>query len=99
MITPIPGMCGALSRDQYLEKQVPACMLSHVRLFATAWTTAHQAPLSMRFPSQEHWSGLPFPPPGESSQPRGRTKHVLRCQGDSLSLSHLESPSMTEVLL
>ena len=33
--------------------------LSHVWLFATPWTIAHQAPLSMRFPSQEYWSGLP----------------------------------------
>ena len=30
----------------------------------TLWTVAHQAPLSMEFSSQEHWSGLPFPPPG-----------------------------------
>ena len=28
------------------------------------WTVAHQAPLSMRFPRQEYWSGLPFPSPG-----------------------------------
>ena len=34
--------------------------LSHVRLFATLWTTAYQAPLSMRFSKQEYWSGLPF---------------------------------------
>ena len=30
---------------------------------ATSWTITSQAPLSMRFPSQEYWSGLPFPPP------------------------------------
>ena len=30
----------------------------------TPWTVAHQAPLSMGFPRQEYWSGLPFPPPG-----------------------------------
>ena len=30
----------------------------------TLWTVAHQAPLSMRFPRQEYWSGLPCPPPG-----------------------------------
>ena len=33
-------------------------------LFATLWTTALQAPLSMGFSRQEHWSGLPCPPPG-----------------------------------
>ena len=35
--------------------------LSRVRLFATPWTVAHQAPLSMGFSRQEYWSGLPFP--------------------------------------
>ena len=40
---------------------------------ATQWTVAHQAPLSMEFSRQEYWSGLPFPPPGESSWPRGWT--------------------------
>ena len=38
---------------------------SHVRLFATLWTVAHQAPLSMGFSRQEYWSGLPFPIPGD----------------------------------
>ena len=35
---------------------------SRVRLFATPWTVAHQAPLSMGFSRQGYWSGLPFPP-------------------------------------
>ena len=38
---------------------------SHVRLFATAWTVAHQVPLSMGVSRQEYWSGLPFPSPGD----------------------------------
>ena len=38
---------------------------SRVRLFATLWTVAGQAPLSMGFPRQEYWSGLPFPSPGD----------------------------------
>ena len=37
---------------------------SRVQLFAILWTTAHQAPLSMGFSRQKHWSGLPFPSPG-----------------------------------
>jgi len=41
---------------------VCAKSLSHVWLFATLWTIAHQAPLSMGFSRQEHWSGLPCPP-------------------------------------
>ena len=36
---------------------------SHVRLCATPETAAHQAPPSLGFPRQEHWSGLPFPSP------------------------------------
>ena len=35
----------------------------------TAWTVGPQAPLSMRFSSQEYWSGLPFPPPGDLPNP------------------------------
>ena len=35
--------------------------LSHVRLFATPWTAAYQAPLSMGFSRQEYWSGVPSP--------------------------------------
>ena len=35
----------------------------------TPWTVAHQAPLSMGFSKQEHWSGLPFPPPGDLPNP------------------------------
>ena len=37
--------------------------------FATPWTVAHQAPLSMGFPRQEYWSGLPFPSPGDPPDP------------------------------
>ena len=42
---------------------------SHVRLFAPHWTVAHQAPVSMGFPRQECWSGLPFPFPGDFPDP------------------------------
>ena len=37
--------------------------LSHVRLFATPWTVAYNAPPSIGFSRQEYWSGLPFPSP------------------------------------
>ena len=36
-------------------------LLSRVRLFATPWTRAYQAPPSMEFSRQEYWRGLPFP--------------------------------------
>ena len=44
-------------------------MLSRVGLFATLWTIARRAPLSMVFPRQEYWSGLLFPPLGDLSDP------------------------------
>ena len=40
-----------------------ACVLSCIQLFVTPWTVASQGPLSMEFPRQEYWSGLPFPTP------------------------------------
>ena len=43
--------------------------LSRVRLFATPWTVAHQAPPSMGFSRQEYWSGLQFPSPGDLPNP------------------------------
>ena len=43
--------------------------LSHVRLFVTPWTVAHQAPPSMEFSRQEYWSGLPFPSSGYLPNP------------------------------
>ena len=43
--------------------------LSRVRLFATLWTVAHQAPQSMGFSRHEYWSGLPFPSPGDLPDP------------------------------
>ena len=43
--------------------------LSRVWLFATPWTTVHHTPLSMVFPKQEYWSGLPFPSPGGLPNP------------------------------
>ena len=46
-----------------------ARMLSRVQLSATPWTVAHQAPLSMGFPRQEYWTGLPFPLPEDLSDP------------------------------
>ena len=45
------------------SSQPCAQSLSCVQLFETPWTVALQAPLSMGFPRQGYWSGLPFPPP------------------------------------
>ena len=54
------------------KHDVHVCMLSHfshVWLFVTLWTVACQAPLSMEFPRQEDWSGLPCAPPGDLRDP------------------------------
>ena len=57
-------------------------MLSPVQLSATPWTVARQAPLSMGFPRQDYWSGLPFLPPGDLPDPGIEpTSHAL--QADS----------------
>ena len=57
--------------------------LSHVRLFATPWTIAHQAPMSMGFSRQEYRSGLPFPSPGDLLNP-GIKPGSPTLQADSL---------------
>ena len=54
----------------------------------TPWTVAHQAPLSMKFSRQEHWSGLPFPSPGELPDP-GIEPRSLALQADSLPSEYL----------
>ena len=59
------------------------CVLSHVQLFATPWTVACQAPLSMEFSRQEYWSGLPCPSPGIFPT-QGLNLHLLLWQAGSL---------------
>ena len=54
---------------------------------ATSWTVASQAPLSMRFPRQEHWSGLPFPSPVDLPDPRIKPRSPI-FQTDSLPSCH-----------
>ena len=52
------------------------CHFSCVRHFATLWTVAHQAPLSIGFFRQQHWSELPCPPPGDLSNPGIKPKSL-----------------------
>ena len=51
------------------EERKKVKSFSHVQLFATPWTVAHEAPPSMGFSRQEYWSGLPFPSPGDLPNP------------------------------
>ena len=71
--------------------------LSRVLLFATLWTVAHQAPLSMGFSRQEYWSGLPFPYLGDLPD-LGIKLASPPWQTDSLSLSHLGSNMLKPVI-
>ena len=65
--------------------------LSHVRLFATPWTVAYQAPRSLEFSRQEYWSGLPFPSSGCLPDPVIEPGS-LALQADALPLSLQGSP-------
>ena len=59
-------------RPQVVTGATPSpcvCVLSHAWLFASPWTVAWQAPLSMGCPRQEYWSGLPRPSPGDLPDP------------------------------
>ena len=51
------------------ESNVEVKSLGRVRLFATPWTVAYQAPPSRGFFRQEYWSGLPFPSPRDLPNP------------------------------
>ena len=66
-------------------------LFSRVRLIATLWNVAHQAPLSMGFFRQEHWNELPFPPPGDLPD-SGIKLMSPALHADSLLLESLEKP-------
>ena len=62
----------------------------------TPWTVACQAPLSMGFPRQEYWNGLPFPSPGDLPNP-GIEPASPTLQADSLSAEPQGKPKNTGV--
>ena len=69
--------------------------------FATLRTVTHQAPLSTGFFRQEHWSGLPFPSPGDLPDPGSNPGRSLTLQADSLPSEPLGKPrdSKTEFFI
>ena len=71
--------------------RVKVKLFSHVRLFATPWTVAHEAPPFMGFSRQEYWSGLPFPSPGDLPNP-GIKPRSPTLQRDSLPSEPSEKP-------
>ena len=62
-------VCIHIEREIYLSMCVHAQSFSLAWLFATTWTVAHQASLSIEFSRQEYWNGLPFPSPGDLPDP------------------------------
>ena len=64
----------AISFANAWKWKVKVKTLSHIRLLATPWTAAYQAPLSMGFSRQEYWSGVPLPSPMTD---KTRLRHVL----------------------
>ena len=67
-----------------MKVKVKVKSLSRVRLFATPWTVARQAPLSMGFSRQAYWSGLPFPSPEDLPNPEIESRSPA-LQADALS--------------
>ena len=65
------------------------CVLSHVQLSGTPWAVARHVPVSMGFPRQEYWSGLPFPPPGKIILIESKSRWFLSvpCPGTQKHLS------------
>ena len=78
--SPVPGILQArtlewvaISFSSAWKWKVKVKSLSCVWLFTTPWTVAYQAPLSMGFPRQEYWSGLPLPSPEWDAKGRQKT--------------------------
>ena len=74
-------------------KSMCAQLLSHVQVFATTWTVAHQDPLSMEFSRKEYWSDCHFLLQGIflTQGLNQHLLHILHWQEDSLPLNHLGS--------
>ena len=73
LLFPICNLSSSMTPCQTWASPMCACThaqsFSCVQLFMASWTMAHQAPLSLAFPRQEHWPGLPFPSPGDLPDP------------------------------
>ena len=75
------------SMHNSFKRILHAQCLSHVQLFGTLWTIAHQPPLSMGFSRQEYWSELPFSALGDLPNP-GIEPKTPALKADSVLLSH-----------
>ena len=82
---------------QALDKTMSCGLVAKLCHFVTPWTAAHQSHLSMGFPRQECWSGLPFPSPGDLPDP-GLEPASSGLAGRFFLLSHQGSPLVTVTL-
>ena len=100
-------ICDGMTTSQCLYPENNSCLgknpiffhavsatLSHIRLFATLWTVARQASLSMGFSRPEYWSRWPFPSPGDVPEPQMKAASPASptWEADSLPLCHLGCP-------
>ena len=83
--SPVPGILQArtlewvaISFSNAWKWKVKVESLSRVRLLATPWTVAHQAPLPMGFSRQEYWSGVPLPSLSRGHQAPRKAAHCLQ---------------------
>ena len=89
-IAPLSPTCPALA-GKFLNTSTTAATaaakpLSRVRLFATPWTAAYQAPPSMGFSRQEYWSGVPLPSPSATGKPKGKHISILLPQNSTFRI-------------
>ena len=91
---PISVLDRVLLREKVSHRKMKVKSLSRVRLFATPWTVARQAPPCMGFSRQESWSGLPLPSPGDLPDP-GIEPGSPALQTDALPSEPLGKPYAT----
>ena len=97
----LPGGLGDQEAAKKISKKTPdnvkglLSLFSHLQLFATLWTVAHQAPLSMGFSRQESWNRLPCCPPGDLPDPGIELKSLMSPAGRRVLHHQLHLGSLT----
>ena len=104
--SPVPGIPQARTLEWVAISFSNACKWkvkvkspSHVRLLATPWTAAYQAPPSMGFSRQEYWSGVPLPSQIRQSYPTAKIREPLSQRGRIFPLSQTDLISDVKILL
>ena len=93
--------CLTIHQQCKTPSMMHVCMQSHfsrVRFFATPWTVAHRAPLSMGFSSQEYWSGCHALLQGIFPT-QGSNPGLPHCRQSLYQLSHKGSPYITQIYI